>query len=77
MSTAGVDIPVETVIVHVPGLTSSRSPANDSHGSEGNNIIPKWIYYLIEKYSMTTWNGWLRTKLTNQNVHFNVERCKQ
>ena len=38
VSSAGVDIPAETVIVHVPGLMSSRSPANDSHSSEGNEV---------------------------------------
>lgn len=40
VSSAGVDIPVETVIVHVPGLTS-RSPANDSQSPEGNEL--KWF----------------------------------
>ena len=38
VSSAGVDIPVETVIVHVPGLTSSRSPGNDSQSPEGNEL---------------------------------------
>ena len=32
-SSAGVDIPAETVIVHVPGLSSARSSAKD--GREG------------------------------------------
>ena len=45
VSSAAVDIPPETVIVHVPGVTSSRSPASDSHGREGNCIII--IFFII------------------------------
>lgn len=39
VSSAGVDIPAETVIVHVPGVTSSRSPRPANDGREGNKII--------------------------------------
>ena len=35
VSSTAVDIPAETVIVHVPGVTSARSPVSDGHGREG------------------------------------------
>jgi len=33
-SSAGVDIPPDTVIVHVPGVTASRPPASDGHNGK-------------------------------------------
>ena len=57
---AGVDIPAETVIVHVPGLTSSRSPANDSHSSEGNEINYKsFIPDICLFSSCSDWKVWV------------------